>query len=153
MVNKKKNDNKASSRTCLQFKQQQELRQKWKDNPLMTQEDLADWASERFKRKVGRSTVGKILKRNMLDERKSNLELTKYKSVKFLELDEELFEWFLKYSNVTTLSDSLVREKATQLAKKHNIENEIKLSSGWISSFKNTLNQKLQLSWRSSIYY
>ncbi|KAJ6512180.1 CenpB-DNA-bind-domain-containing protein [Mycena vitilis] len=106
-----------------------------KENPNARQEDIARLYG------VERSTISKILKNKTkwlnvpADE---NLRIAKHRPSKFPEIEEDMVKWLLQCSDANTvLSDSMIRNKAKEIARDLGIPDErFKASSGWIENFK-----------------
>ncbi|KAJ7095958.1 Tc5 transposase DNA-binding domain-containing protein [Mycena belliarum] len=106
-----------------------------KENPGARQEDIARIYG------VERSTISKILKNKTkwlnvpADE---NLRIAKHRPSKFPEIEEDMVKWLLQCRDTNTvLSDSMIRNKAKEVARDLGIpEERFKASSGWIENFK-----------------
>ncbi|KAJ6557384.1 centromere binding protein B [Mycena vulgaris] len=106
-----------------------------KENPTARQEDIARIYG------VERSTISKILKNKTkwlnvpADE---NLRIAKHRPSKFPEIEEDMVKWLLECRDTNTvLSDSMIRNKAKEVARDLGIpEERFKASSGWIENFK-----------------
>jgi hypothetical protein len=131
----------------LSIKQKFELFNYARSNPHLKQTDLVDWINKEFKLKVDRSTVSKIINNPAFEkknkESEENIDGIRSKPVRFPELESLLKEWFLRYENVTTITDGMLIEKGKQFAKQLNItEDQLCFSNGWIRSFKARNNIK-----------
>ncbi|KAJ7459758.1 CenpB-DNA-bind-domain-containing protein [Mycena latifolia] len=106
-----------------------------KENPSARQEDIARIYG------VERSTISKILKNKTkwlnvpADE---NLRIAKHRPSKFPEIEDDMVKWLLECRDTNTvLSDSMIRNKAKDVARTLGIpEERFKASSGWIENFK-----------------
>jgi hypothetical protein len=94
-----------------------------KKNKKIKQLDLVVWVEKTFNKTIDRSTVSKILKSN-LNLNEVSLTISRVKQVKYLQLEEKLKEWFLRYKNLTIISDSMIKEKAKNFAKELNIPDD-----------------------------
>ncbi|KAF9649764.1 hypothetical protein BDM02DRAFT_1753089 [Thelephora ganbajun] len=107
-----------------------------KENPTARQEDIA------IKYGVERSTISKILKHKqkwMNVPTEEEFKVAKHRPSKFPEIESQLVDWLSTTAvpqNIT-LSDSLIRNKARDIAKVLRIsEDKFKASSGWVENFK-----------------
>ncbi|KAJ7134441.1 Tc5 transposase DNA-binding domain-containing protein [Mycena epipterygia] len=106
-----------------------------KENPNARQEDIARIYG------VERSTISKILKNKtkwLNVPANEDLRIAKHRPSKFPEIEEDMVKWLLECRDTNTvLSDSMIRNKAKEVARDLGIpEERFKASSGWIENFK-----------------
>jgi hypothetical protein len=125
----------------LSIGQKQEL-QEYAKNKRLKKSELVVWIEKKFNKTIDRSTVSKILKSN-LNLKEVSIDTTRVKQVKHPQLDGKLKEWFLRYENLTIISDSMIREKAKSFAQQLKISEEsLTFSDGWLEKFKHRHNIK-----------
>jgi DNA-binding XRE family transcriptional regulator len=124
----------SKKRISLSASQKKELCKRAKNNPSLTQDDLA----KDFK--IGRSTVSMILSESnkwlSIDETLTTSQFKKNRQANWPQLEEALALWFdqaIKHN--LTISGDILKTKAQALAKITNI-NDFKGSDGWLSRFK-----------------
>ncbi|KAG0438188.1 Tigger transposable element-derived protein 6, partial [Dictyocoela muelleri] len=131
--NRKKN-------TFLTIREKTTLIKLKQENPKLTQEEMVKWTRKNFEKSINRTTVSKILKTfrftdNFLSDKK------KRRTVKFIELENTLLTWFLDNEMFTVLTDSMIKEKARDIAKELYLGPDVlKFSDGWLSKFKKRHN-------------
>ena len=107
-------------------------------NPKATHEEIASVISSRFDLKIGRSTVGDILRQKThwvsLDD--SPPEAKRLRPAKHVDLERALFLWFsdIRARNVP-ISDEILQSKARFFGERLEI-NEFSYSRGWLQNFK-----------------
>jgi len=110
--------------------------QEYAKNKKLKHSDLVLWIQKTFNKSVDRSTVSKMLKSD-LSSNDVSVNSNRVKQVKYPQLEAKLKEWFLKYENLTIISDSMIKEKAKCFAQQLDIpEESLNFSDGWLSSFK-----------------
>ena len=119
-------------RVFLNVKERNELRKLHKDNAHLTQTDLQGWVQRTFGKAIGRSTIGKILRRDF--ELELNPNQLKRRICHFPEMEMELYKFVLQHEDKVTLSDDLLHIKANKLLREQNSEGKVSLS--WVQKFK-----------------
>ena len=105
-------------------------------NPKMTQDDLARFASAKFGLSLGRSTVSDILKESDKWIATAAGSQTKKRAPKHEQLEEVLFLWFGQARNAhLPLSEKILIEQAQNFGTALGIEN-FSYSRGWLQGFK-----------------
>ena len=105
-------------------------------NPKMTQDDLARFASAKFGLSLGRSTVSDILKESDKWIATAAGSQTKKRAPKHEQLEEALFLWFGQARNAhLPLSEKILIEQAQNFGIALGIEN-FSYSRGWLQGFK-----------------
>ena len=110
-----------------------------KKNPTYKQADLVSYCKKQFQKCVDRTTISKVLKRYKSTDVVLSLQngRTRNKALKFPDLDRQLCEWFIQFQDRVIMCDTLIIEKARNIAKNLNIkEGDLAFSDGWLSSFK-----------------
>ncbi|KAG0439476.1 Tigger transposable element-derived protein 6 [Dictyocoela muelleri] len=126
--------------TFLTIKEKHSLIKFKKENPKFTQEEIVKWICKNFDKSINRTTVSKILKKfkctdNFFSHQK------KQRTVKFTELENKLLTWFIDNEMFTVLTDSMIKEKARDIANELNIGPDVlQFSDGWLSKFKKRHN-------------
>ncbi len=109
--------------------------------PSMTQNELVEWLKKEHGIKVSQGAISNTLKRSneYLNDNKIRMNSKRVKSVKYPEVDNTLFEWFLTQQESVNLSGEILQEKAAEILKILYPQNtpNIKFSQGWLESFKN----------------
>ena len=101
-----------------------------------TRNQLTEWVSTNFKKKVHPTTVSRIVKDHKIQPTASSSSIRR-SEVSFPEFETLLHEWFIRTEKQINLSDDLVITKAQELRSNLKIpEGELKLSNGWLQKFK-----------------
>jgi arginine repressor len=127
-----------------------QIREKSKQNPRMTQKELAEWAQKEFRtaKLLTQPAISNILnnKRQLLDEVvDSNLNLKRPRVVKLSALDEALASWVIScQERGICLSWQILRKKAEMFADEMQIEETDRpaFSDGWLQKFLHRRNFK-----------
>jgi hypothetical protein len=109
------------------------------NNNKKTRPEYVEWVEEKWGVKIDKSTVTRILqnKEKHLSDDQINSTQKRHRSVTFPELELALKEFVLRYQDKAILSDSILIEKAKQLATGLGVpENTLLFSSGWLYGFK-----------------
>jgi hypothetical protein len=129
-VNKRKN-------VSLNLNEKCELKNYAKSRPNFKQRELKQWVLEHFNKNISRSAISKILSKDN-EEVMTPTTVYRHRRVKHPEIEEDLKKWFFKYESQAIISDSMIIEKANELALKHKMPtNSLSFSDGWLSAFKN----------------
>ena len=138
------------SRTDVSFSVKKEICQFKEDHPGKSQEYVAAEIGRRHGFKIGRSTVGDILREK--DKWLSVASLTSEPSSKRLraakheDMEKALFMWFSdKESRRVPISDEILREKAKCFGRELNLPNDFCYSRGWLEKFKKRYGIKMQV--------
>lgn len=134
-------------RAFLTNEQKLRLREYWSAQPQLTHFEVADWVRAEFQINVSRSTLYRI-SQAADDAFAGSLHKKKPRRVKFPEFEKELLAFYhaCQRSGAGTrgstqgqipLTTDLLARKAVELRAKHGIAHDkLKLSNGWLHSFK-----------------
>jgi Tc5 transposase DNA-binding domain len=103
-----------------------------------TRPQYVNWIEDKWGVRIDESTVTRILKttEQRLRVEVANPVAKRHKSVRCPQLELALKEFLLIYQRRTIISDSLLIEKAKQLADALGIQGKIQFSAGWLQKFK-----------------
>ncbi|KAG0435082.1 CENP-B like protein 2 [Dictyocoela muelleri] len=96
---------------------------------------MVKWTCKNFEKPINRTTVSKILKtfrftNNFPCDKKNR------RTVKFIELENTLLTWFLDNEMFTVFTDSMIKEKARDMANELDLAPDfLNFSDGWLSKF------------------
>ncbi|GAB9467612.1 hypothetical protein Gpo141_00004950 [Globisporangium polare] len=135
-------------RAFLTNEQKLRLREYWSAQPQLTHFEVADWVRAEFQINVSRSTLYRI-SQAADDAFAGSLHKKKPRRVKFPAFENELLAFYhacQRFDAVTgdasahtqvPLTGDLLARKAVELRAKHGIAHDkLKLSNGWLHSFK-----------------
>ena len=119
-------------RVYLSVKERNELREHYKTNHKLTQTELQQWVEITFEKRVGRSTIGKILSGDR--ELELNPNQLKRRRVHFPDMEQELYNFILQHQHEAVLSDELLWMKANKILHENTPDATVSLS--WVQKFK-----------------
>lgn len=125
-------------RTFLTNAQKLQLRAFWAANAQLPVQDVADWVRRRFGASVGRATLYRIGRAPASAFEGQRGSRKKPRRVKFPALERDVLAFCLACKQQRrALPDDLLLQQAAQLRARHGIgSDELKLSNGWLYSFK-----------------
>jgi hypothetical protein len=134
-----------SAKHTLTDSQRREICLYKRANPTKIQEEIAEWANDRFRVKVNRTTISRALQQSdrLLSHDIPIPSAKRHKVVKDPATDSALLEWFLRYQHRTTITDALLMEKARQFHRELAPTIEIDFSPGWLAKWKSRNNISL----------
>ena len=109
-------------------------------NPKKSQEELVAWVQKEFGPTLNRSTISKILKcKDKITNNANGLSVTRarYRAITFQEVDVELFDWVTCNQGCMPITETVLIEQATYIARKIKAIRETEhMTRGWILSFR-----------------
>lgn len=127
----------VATRAAISYEHKHRIFMHWQKHPTMAWFQMQQWAHDQLGVTLRRSTAQRI--KHMNEEAFVNINPSRKKArpVKFPLFEKALIEFILAKQDVVCLSDDLVLEKALRLREQLRInENELQLSNGWLSKFK-----------------
>lgn len=106
--------------------------------PNLTHTERAKWASSKLNKDISRKTICNLI--NLSSYKKdlvfNNIKYNKRRLGNNYLMEEQLYNWILKYEDKLILSQNIIKSKAAQLSSLYPSNHQFNNSNGWIEGFK-----------------
>lgn len=119
----------SATRLHLTIHEKNELRRFHSSNRDVTQHELQDWVALRFAKKIGRSTIGRIISQPYEDV--ASRDAKNKRKPQHPEMEAELLKFVAAFKDRSAITDSALWEKANACLK-----DGAKVSYSWVQKFK-----------------